>query len=398
MIGWLDCSSGASGDMVLGALVGAGVPLAVIDEAVQAVAPEPIRLRVEDVTRSGLAATRVRVEVADSTTHRGLGAIRALLEAASLDDRVRERAGAVFERLAVAEAAVHGTSVDDVHFHEVGALDAIADVVGACAGLAHLGLDAVTASTVAVGGGSVDAAHGRLPVPPPAVAELLRGVPSTGGPADRELCTPTGAALVTTWASAYGPQPPMLVGAIGVGAGGRDLPGHPNVLRLFVGEAAGVAAAGASAPTELVLETNVDDLDPRLWPAVLDRLLDAGAADAWLTPILMKKGRPAHTLSVLTDASRRAAVLDVVFAETTTIGLRERTVGKIALDREIRTVHVDGRPIRVKVARHDGTEVNAQPEYADVAAAAAALGRPVKAVLAAAIAASTTAATEESPA
>jgi uncharacterized protein (TIGR00299 family) protein len=383
MIGWLDCSSGASGDMLLGALVGAGVPLATIDAAVQAIAPEPIRLAAEAVTRSGLAATRVRVEVAESTTHRGLGDVRALLAAAPLDDLVRERAGAAFERLATAEAAVHGTTTDQVHFHEVGALDAIADVVGVCAGLVHLGLDALTCSTMAVGGGSVEAAHGRLPVPPPAVAELLRGVPSVGGPVDRELCTPTGAALVTTWATGYGPQPAMRVHAIGVGAGGRDLPGHPNVLRLLVGEDVDVGAPH----TQLLLEANVDDLDPRLWPAVLDRLLGAGAADAWLTPILMKKGRPAHTLSVLTDAAQRAAILDVVFAETTTIGLRERTVGKVALDREVRTVDVEGQPIRVKVARHAGAIVNAQPEYADVAAAAATLGRPLKAVLADAVAA-----------
>jgi uncharacterized protein (DUF111 family) len=183
----------------------------------------------------------------------------------------------------------------------------------------------------------------------------------------------------------------MRVSAIGVGAGGYDPPGHPNVLRLFVGQ----GADAKDRYTQLQMDANVDDLDPRLWPAVLDRLLDAGAADAWLTPILMKKGRPAHTLSVLTDAARRAAVLDVVFAETTTIGLRERTVAKIALDREVRTVEVAGQPIRVKVARHEGTVVNAQPEYADVAAAAVALGRPVKVVLADAVAATASITTSE---
>jgi uncharacterized protein (TIGR00299 family) protein len=388
MIGWLDCSSGASGDMLLGALVGAGVPLATIDAAVQAVAPEPIRVSAEPVTRGGLTATRVQVEAKESETHRGLGDIQALLESAPLDDRVRVRAIDVFTRLATAEAAVHGTTVDEVHFHEVGALDAIADVVGACAGLIDLGIDSLTSSTIAVGSGSTGAAHGRLPVPPPAVAELLRGVPSVGGPAERELCTPTGAALVTTWASAYGPQPPMRVEAIGVGAGGQDLAGHANVLRLFVGEAVEPSHADPDGRhTQLLLETNVDDLDPRLWPAVLDRILAAGAADAWLTPILMKKGRPAHTLSVLTDAACRADVLAIVFAETTTIGLRERTVGKVALDREIRTVDVGGQSIGVKLARHEGVVVNAQPEYEDVVAAATALGRPVKAVLADAVAA-----------
>jgi pyridinium-3,5-bisthiocarboxylic acid mononucleotide nickel chelatase len=383
MIGWLDCSSGASGDMLLGALVGAGVPLDSIDAAVQAIAPEPIRLRTETVTRAGLAATRVWVEAEESETHRGLGDIRALLESAPLDDRVRARADDVFVRLATAEAAVHDTTVDEVHFHEVGALDAIADIVGACAGLLHLGIDTLSSSTIAVGGGGVQAAHGRLPVPPPAVAELLRDAPSVGGPADRELCTPTGAALVTAWANGYGPQPPMRVQVIGVGAGGQDLPGQPNVLRLFVGE----PVNASDRHRQLLLETNVDDLDPRLWPAVLDRILAAGAADAWLTPILMKKGRPAHTLSVLTDAACRADVLAVVFAETTTIGLRERSVGKVALEREIRTVDVGGQSIRVKLARHEGVVVNAQPEYDDVAAAATASGRPVKAVLADAVAA-----------
>ncbi|HYJ67994.1 MAG TPA: nickel pincer cofactor biosynthesis protein LarC [Nocardioidaceae bacterium] len=382
MIGWLDCSSGASGDMLLGALVDAGVPIETLDAAVQAIAPEPIRLHAESVTRAGLAATQVRVDAADSTTHRGLGDIQDLLSAAPLDDPVRDRARGVFERLAEAEAAVHGTTTDAIHFHEVGALDAIADVVGVCAGMAHLGLETLTCSTIAVGGGSVEAAHGRLPVPPPAVAALLREAPSVGGPVDRELCTPTGAALVTTWADGYGAQPAMRVAAIGVGAGGRDLPGHPNVVRLLVGE----AVVTDDRHTQLLLETNVDDLDPRLWPAVLDRLLGVGAADAWLTPILMKKGRPAHTLSVLTDATHRSAILDVVFAETTTIGLRERSVGKVALEREIRTIEVDGEPVRVKIARHDGVVVNAQPEYDDVAAAAAALGRPVKTVLADAIA------------
>lgn len=388
---WVDASSGASGDMLLGALVGAGVPLAVLQAAVDAVAPEPVALRTEAVRRGGFAATRCHVEAADSATHRTWRDVRALLGAAPLDAPVAALAGSVFERLAVAEAAVHGTRPDEVHFHEVGALDAVADVVGVAAGFAHLaarGHADVVVSPVAVGSGTVRAAHGALAVPPPAVVELLRGVPSWAGPPSApatELCTPTGAALLTTLATGWGPQPAMSVGDVGVGAGGRDPAGHANVLRLLVGEPAPTAPDAADPP--LLLETNVDDLDPRVWPAVIAALLAAGASDAWLTPILMKKGRPAHTLSVLATAAAAPAVRATVFRETSAIGLREVPVGKHALDRAFATVEVDGRPVAVKLARHDGVLVNAQPEYDDVARAAAELGLPVKVVLARAVAA-----------
>jgi uncharacterized protein (TIGR00299 family) protein len=378
VIGWLDCSSGASGDMLLGALVGAGVPLDVIDVAVRAVAPERVELRHEEVLRGGLAATRVHVETSESTTHRTWADVRSLLERANVPEPVRETATACFAALARAEAAVHDTTPEQVHFHEVGALDAIADVVGVSAGFAHLRLEGLTCSTVRVGGGSVRAAHGTLPVPPPAVVELLRGVPSAGGPVELELCTPTGAALVSVLATGYGPQPAMRVTHVGTGAGGGDPYGHPNVVRLLVGEP---LAAGDDA-VALVLEANVDDLDPRLWPVALERLLAAGASDAWLTPILMKKGRPAHTLSVRVPPARRADVLDVVFAETTTIGLRVHEVDKLALERSERSVEIDGHGVRVKVASYAGAVVNAQPEYDDVAAVARATGRPVKSVLA----------------
>jgi pyridinium-3,5-bisthiocarboxylic acid mononucleotide nickel chelatase len=368
---WVDASSGASGDMLLGALVGAGVPVQVMQAAIDAVTPEPVTLRVEEARRGGLAATRVHVEGTESHHHRTWRDIRPMLEGTPL---------AVFERLAVAEATVHGTTPEEVHFHEVGGLDAIADVVGACAGFAHLGATDVTVSSVAVGSGTVQTQHGTLPVPPPAVAELLRGVPTFAGPPGMtqpmELCTPTGAALLTTLATAYGPQPAMTVDRIGVGAGGRDPDGHANVLRLFVGEPAGEVGG------PLLLECNVDDLDPRVWPAVIAALLEAGASDAWLTPILMKKGRPAHTLSALVEASRAPAVRSAIFRQTSTIGLREQPLTKHALDREMVEVDVDGRAVAVKLARHDGVVVNAQPEYDDVARVAAELGRPVADVLA----------------
>jgi uncharacterized protein (TIGR00299 family) protein len=405
VIGWVDASSGASGDMLLGALVAAGVPLQVIADAVDAVAPEHVALTPETVSRNGFAATRLHVDVADSSTHRTWRDVAALLAAARLPDAVRRRAHATFERLAVAEAAVHGTSPEEVHFHEVGALDAIADVVGVCAGLEHLGLEALVVSPVAVGSGRVHGAHGEMPVPPPAVAELLRGAPTHAGPGERELCTPTGAALLTAHATSYGVQPAMTVQVVGVGAGGRDPSTHANVLRLFVGEAADRPAPRPAGSVEapngtdgpLLLETNVDDLDPRLWPNVLAALLTAGASDAWLVPILMKKGRPAHTLHALVSGVHADAVRTEIFRQTSTIGLREIAIGKTALDRDMRTVRVGGHEVHVKLALHNGVVVNAQPEYDDVVRTAGATGRPVKEVLADAVAASRPLVTRTTP-
>lgn len=389
--GWLDCSSGASGDMVLGALLGAGVPLAVLREAVETVVPEPVTLDQEATSRNGFAAVRCRVRVADSTTHRTWADVHELLDTSTLHEPVRALAIAVFTRLAEAEAEVHGVPPEEVHFHEVGALDAIADVVGAAAGFVHLGLDRVVCSPVALGAGTVAAAHGRIPVPVPAVVELLRGHPSYGGPLDRELTTPTGAAILTTLADDWGAQPAMAVRDVGVGAGKADPGGHANVLRLLVGDGFETAAARPPQPSTedaaLVIEANVDDLDPRLWPAVLVALLEAGASDAWLTPILMKKGRPAHTLHVLVGAGAADAVRREVFRQSSTIGVREHTFAKHALDRSFAEVEVDGQRISVKLARLDGELMNVQPEYEDVAAAARATGRPVKDVLIDAIAA-----------
>ncbi|HET6938244.1 MAG TPA: nickel pincer cofactor biosynthesis protein LarC [Nocardioides sp.] len=379
---WIDASSGASGDMLLGALVGAGVPLDVVQRAVDAVSPEPVSLRAESVTRNGFAATRVHVDVADSARHRAWRDVRVLLLESALSDEVRDLALRVFERLAAAEGAVHGHDPLDVHFHEVGALDAIADVVGACASMVHLAPTAVVVSPVAVGSGTIQTAHGTLPVPPPAVAALLTGVPSYAGPDSApavELCTPTGAALLTTLATSYGAQPAMTTQAVGVGAGGRDPQGHANVLRLLVG----AAVEQPDGPQDLlVLETNVDDLDPRLWPDVITAVLAAGALDAWLTPILMKKGRPAHTFRALTTPHTADEVRGTIFRETTTIGIREYPVARHALPRETATVTVGGLEVRVKLARLDGVVVTAQPEYDDVVQVAQALGRPVREVLA----------------
>lgn len=371
MIGWIDAQAGASGDMLLGALVDAGVPLEVIAHAVDALGLG-IRLEATRVERGGIAATYVDVMSSDDQVSRSWRDVQQLVSGTAYD---------VFARLAEVEAAIHGVPVEDVHFHEVGAHDALADVVGVVAGFAHLDLEALHCSTVSLGSGTTRGAHGPLPVPAPAVLALLEGAPVQAGAAPMEMTTPTGAALLATLVTGWGPLPAVRPVRTGYGAGTRDPKEVANVVRLVLGEQL------TDARTAVLLETNVDDLEPRLWPAVIDALLGAGASDAWLTPILMKKGRPAHTLSVLVPADRADAVRAVVFAETSTIGLRERAVTKRALERDLATVSVRGVPIRVKVARDAGRVVNVQPEWEDIRAAAAACAVPAKQLLAEATAA-----------
>lgn len=386
MIGWLDCSAGASGDMLLGAIVDAGAPLGTLQSAVDAVGVDPVRLRSEPVQRGGLGALQVHVEPTEPTTTRTWSHVRSLLEAAPLEEPVRTTALAVFGRLAAAEGAVHRVPPEEVHFHEVGALDAIADVVGVAAGVHALGLSTLSASPVAVGSGTTRGAHGPLPVPAPAVLALLAGAPVLAGPVPHESTTPTGAALLATLVQSWGPLPPMLLHGVGTGAGGRDPLEAANVLRLVLGEPTVEPASGSA----LVVEANVDDLDPRLWPGVLSGLLAAGAHDAWLTPVLMKKGRPAHVLSVLCPPAAAERVRRHVLTQTSTIGVREHPVSRTVLDRREDVVDVLGHQVRVKRALLDGRVVNSSPEWEDIAACAGALGLPAKVVLAQAVAAATT--------
>lgn len=407
---WFDCASGISGDMTLGALVDAGVPLSVLQDAVDTVVPGLVRLSVERVTRAGIAAAHVGVVAPDEAGHRRWGTVRGMLENCALAAGVRARALAAFAALARAEGRVHGVPAEEVHFHEVGALDAIADIVGAAAGLDHLGVGHAVGSTVALGGGTVRAAHGRLPVPGPAVVALLAGAPTVGGPVDRELTTPTGAAILVTTVTDWGPQPPMRVRVQGFGAGTADPAGHPNVLRLVVGDALPTAAAvpaaavpagelpagalpgradthGGGAGPAVLLEATVDDLDPRIWPGLVQQLLDAGAHDAWLTSALGKKGRPVQVLSILAEAAQLPALRTLVFGGTSTIGLRETAVAKTALARRTERVTVAGQQIRVKFGLDGDEVVNVSAEWADVAAAAPATGLPEKQLLARAVAA-----------
>lgn len=376
--GWVDASGGLSGDMLLGACLDAGVGLDVVRDAITRLAlPERVEVSAETAVRSAIGATRAIVSTGEAHHHRTLPDVLALLE--GLGSPVRERSAAVFQALAEAEARVHRVAPDDVHFHEVGALDSIADVVGVVAALDALDLDRLVCSPIALGGGRARTEHGPIPVPGPAVVELLRAAdaPGVGGPVDLELATPTGVALMVTLADEFGPMPLLRPELSGFGAGTADPEGHANLTRLVVG-----AALGAGGTTrELVLEANVDDLDPRLWPGVLAALMEAGAADAWVTPILMKKGRPAHTLSVLATPDRVDALERVVLTHTSSIGLRRYPVEKVALPRETVEVEVYGETVRVKLARLDGEVVTATPEFVDVARVAAAKGLPERVVL-----------------
>jgi uncharacterized protein (TIGR00299 family) protein len=408
VLAWVDASAGVAGDMLLGALIDAGAPLQVVQSAVDAVIPDAVRLTVESVVRAGLRAARVEVAlVAPDQPERRWAEIRERLRTADLADPVRDRALAVFGALAQVEARAHAVPVEEVHFHEVGAWDSIADVVGTCAALEALGVAEVGCGRIAVGSGTVRSAHGRLPVPVPAVLGLTAGW-DVDGVGDGELATPTGAALLTTLATRQGPLPSMRLVTSGVGAGTRDVPGRPNIVRVLIGrlpltpagerqaEDRGPAGLGAdelspeadrspdddlAAVDLVVLECNVDDLDPRVWPSVLDDLLAAGAADAWLCPVLMKKGRPAHVLSVLCGPAQAGALRDRVFAVTSTIGVRERPVRRWQLPRLEAGLVVDGHEVGVKVSHRRGRVVQATPEYRDVLAAAASLDRPVRDVL-----------------
>jgi hypothetical protein len=387
---WVDASSGVAGDMLLGALVDSGADLGNVQQAVDAVIPGSVRLTATTVTRAGLRALKADVELlVPDPPHRSWRTIRGMLAGAVLADRVRDRATAVFARLAEAEARVHGVPVDDVHFHEVGALDSIADVVGVCAALDDLGIATLTAGEVALGSGRVRSAHGELPVPVPAVAQLARGWRVRAGGAG-ELATPTGMATIRALAPICEDLPAMELDAVGVGAGGRDTTGRPNVVRVLVGAASRTDPA-VHAEHVVLLEANVDDLDPRLWPEVLAGLLRCGAADAWLVPIVMKKGRPAHTLSVLCHPHQAEEVRERMFRDTSTLGVREGLLRRYALPRTFVDIHLDGCTVAIKVAHRDGVIVQVMPEFDDVAASARRLGRPERLVLQQATAAAVTA-------
>ena len=411
---YFDCFSGASGDMILGALLDAGLPLDDLRRALGSLAIDRDAVSTERVTRAGVSATKFHVrgeapepdhahdhddghvhghehhhhhhhdqahEAQHVHVHRTLAEIGRLIDGSALSMAGKARAKELFGKLGEAEAAIHGTTIEQVHLHEVGALDSIIDIVGAVYAIEALGIDTVVASPLNVGSGTIRSAHGLYPVPAPATVRLLEGAPIYSGPQTAELVTPTGALLVTSYAQSYGTVPAMRLKRVGYGAGARDFKDTPNVLRVLIGE------ADSTAPSHsvVVIEAEIDDMNPQIFGVLMDRLLAGGALDVFYTSIQMKKNRPGTLLTIIAAPDARERLTSTVFRETTTIGVRYREMTRECLDRETVAVNTPFGAVRVKVARRNGEVLNASPEFEDCARIAADTGRPVKDVHAAAM-------------
>jgi uncharacterized protein (TIGR00299 family) protein len=381
---YLDCISGAAGDMLLGALLDAGADEDYVRRGLAALGVEGLELEVAGEECHGIGATRIRVTGGGGPSRRWPD-IRGLIDGAGLPRRARDRAQAVFQALAEAEAAVHRTEPELVHFHEVGAVDAIADVCGIALALEALAVDELTCSPLPVPRGFASGSHGRLPLPAPATLELLEGAPLYGVDLDVELVTPTGAAVVGALATRYGELPPLRLESVGYGAGARDLPERPNLLRVVIGEA--LAEAPAPEGRVALIETNLDDLSPELVPDAAARCTAAGALDVWVTPVQMKKGRPGVVLSALARPADERSVTEALLRETSTLGVRISELRRVELERAWRTVEVAGQPVRVKLGSLGKETLSVAPEHDDCAQVAARTGRPVRSVWAAALAA-----------
>jgi uncharacterized protein (TIGR00299 family) protein len=357
----MDCFSGVSGNMLLGALLHVGLPEEVLRDTLENIRLPDWQLDIRHNTVSGLQACLVRVSCKEIAPHRHLQDIRDLLDSANLPQEVINRSAAVFTRLAEAEARVHGTTVEKIHFHEVGAVDAIVDIVGVISGFHHLGIDRVSCSPLPMPSGWVSCAHGPLPLPAPAVCELLKNIPVYGDTLAQELVTPTGAALVAELSNSYGSMPPMTLQQTGYGAGTmlrKD--GRPNLLRLMIGQALQVEETQQVE----VIETQLDDWNPELWPHVSERLMEAGALDLSLTPIVMKKGRPGFLLRVIADPTHTARAKEVILSETSSIGLRFHTMNRMTLPREIIEVQTPWGAVQAKKVTVAGRS-RISPEYED---------------------------------
>ncbi len=374
-IAWFHCFSGVAGDMTFASLLHAGADETEVRQILAQLPIDGWTMDIATTQRNGIAGRHVRVDVHDHHSHRTFADIRTIVQTASLPARVEQRALATFRALAEVEAAIHGTTVDHVHFHEVGGHDAVVDVVGSCAALEVLGIDEIYCSPIAQGLGTVKADHGILPAPAPATLGLLarRSAPTYGLDIPHELTTPTGAALMTTLAVAFGPMPAMTVTAVGYGAGGRTLAERPNLVQVVVGEAVHATVGGVEA---VQLSANVDDVTPEVLAHTVTQLLAAGAHDAWVSPIVMKKGRPAHTISALCDPSHAAHVRGVLVAETGTLGVRAVRVERWPQERAETSVRVRGFDIRAKTANG-----RVKVEHDDAVTAAIALGVPLRVVM-----------------
>jgi len=381
-IAYFDCFSGISGDMTLGALVDAGVELSALEAELRRLNLPNWKISAEKVKRGAIFATQVKVEAAETHHHRGLTEILRLIAQANLALRIADRATRIFRRLGEAEAKVHQVDIEKVHFHEVGAVDAIIDIVGAAIGFELLGIDEFACSSLDVGAGNVKTAHGILPVPAPATAELLRGSPTYSSGILKELVTPTGAAIATTLATRFGDMAPINLQSIGYGAGSADLAARPNILRLLIGDAVGMEKGERWDLPVTVIEANLDDMNPQIYGYFVEQALDAGALDVFSTPVQMKKNRPGILVTLLCESASENKLIDLIFRETTTIGVRTHEVRRRTLEREIVPVATPLGEVRMKVSRMNGTMLNAIPEYEDCRQIAAQKGIPLKQVIA----------------
>lgn len=377
-IAYFDCFSGISGDMILGALVDAGVPLDLLKEGLSKLHLDGYTLTASTVLKKGIKATKVDVVIeSPELPGRPLKDLREIISESALDLSVKEKSLSIIQRLVSAEAVVHNCPVEEVHFHEVGHIDTIVDVVGAVYGLQLLDVGRVVSSPIDTGSGSVEMSHGVFPIPAPATAELLKGVPIYSSGTERELTTPTGAAIITTMASSFQTLPEMRVTAIGYGAGGWNLDKKANVLRLLVGE----ETEGYDVDEVMLLEANIDDMNPQIYEYLIERLLQAGALDVCLTPTIMKKSRPAHILSIVVRIEDLDAIRRLVFRETTTLGIRGSKVTRSILNREIKEIELPYGKVRVKISGDKNGVLNVTPEYEDCKRIAIESGRPLKEII-----------------
>jgi uncharacterized protein (TIGR00299 family) protein len=383
-LAYFDCFSGISGDMALGALVDAGCDVERLRAELRGLQVPGWELSAEKVWKNGMAATYVKVKSADQQKHRSLSTILEILQKSQLAPQVRDRAAAIFQKLGEAEARVHDVPIEKIHFHEVGAVDAIVDIVGACIGFGALGVERFACSPLNVGGGTAQMAHGILPVPAPATANLLRGKPTYSNGVQKELVTPTGAAIVATLCDTFGPQPAMSVSAIGYGAGTADLEGQPNVVRIMIGETAEKAVPGFDEEMAVV-EANLDDMNPQIYGYFLEKALGAGALDVYTTPVQMKKNRPGTLLTVLCKPEDTNALMSLIFAETTTFGARTYRAQRRALPRELVSVTTSFGEVRIKISRVNGRILHVAPEYDDCRKLAVEKNVPLQRVIAEAL-------------
>ena len=374
-VAYFDCFSGISGDMVLGALVDLGWPVKELERELDKLDLFDYQIEAEKVAKKGITSTQINIRIKEEKKERKLKDILSILDKSKLEEEIKERSRAIFIRLANAEAKIHGKNPEEIHFHELGGLDTIIDVVGAVAGMKYLGIEKVYSSSLPLGKGFVKCSHGTLPVPAPATLELLKGVPVYGSNIEAELVTPTGAVIISTLAENFGQMPPIKIDNIGYGAGQRDLP-VPNLLRVSVG----VLKNAYEEDVVSLIQTNIDDMNPEFYEHIVDRLFDEGALDVFLAPIQMKKTRPATMLSVITDEEKTERMLELIFDETTTLGVRISKVKRRKLNRESRKVATKYGEIEVKIGKLDGMVKNISPGYEECRKIATRLNIPLKEV------------------